>query len=255
MAGAPADAAANLDKMPAPKAAADRGGAGDPRGMKNLKELRFAEKKDGGPVPPPGPPAFGGPPGVAAPAGPGGLLSRGWTPRTTPASLGMGGPPMGGGGRGAGKGEGFPGRPEGFGGGLGGAPARGPAFPGAGPAWVAPAVCPSAVSRGRRPPPRCSRRQGRFGLGDEKQQVMRDRGDKFNGFLNLRQKQLNDGLLAKKDEKEYAKKAQEQIGLFTEFLPEALPLVVREYAPRASTAAPGAAREDFTETLLWQPCW
>jgi uncharacterized membrane protein YgcG len=224
---------------------------------------RFGEKKDanGFPPPPVAAPAFGGPllP-PAAPAGPGGPGARPLADaKNDPRKPGMVGRNGGeGGGRG---GFGGGGRPGGFNGGMGGGLggggfAPGAAFPGGPP--VGGMAVPGAGPGGMQFPG-----DGLFDLAqggkDEggeqfalKRLEVQQRGLKFNDFLLRRQQDLG-AVLAKGDEKLKQQKAQEQIGLFTEFLPQSLPLVVREYAHVRPAVVEGAAREDFTETLLWQP--
>jgi uncharacterized protein YfaS (alpha-2-macroglobulin family) len=145
----------------------------------------------------------------------------------------------------------------------GGGPAAGPGFPGGG------MPAPGLPGPGGMPGPgfpgepfggemKVDGLQVFGGKGEAefaKQQMAQARGLMLNDFLLRRNADLN-GALAKgdaADKKKADRKAQEQIGLFTEFLPQALPLVVREYAHVHQPVADGAPREDFTETLLWQP--
>lgn len=191
------------------------------------------------------------------------------------APAGPGAPPpggIGGGGRGfapakggAGFGGGFGGRGgAGFGGGgLGGpgGPPAGPGFPGGG--MPAPGAGPAPGGFAGEFPggepwgdglgARGGKRMAADAKNDFDRAQLQERGRKLNDFMARRNDGLNQGLGANKDELAKKQRAQEQIGLFTEFLPQALPLVVREYAHVHKEVPEGAAREDFTETLLWQP--
>ncbi len=165
-----------------------------------------------------------------------------------PGGGGFGGGRPGGGGFGGGMHGGFPG-----GGAFPGGPAPGAAFPGGGPGF-APGM-PGEPFGGGWGAGEEMPHAGKDRLGWERQQLAQDRGLKLNDFMNRRNDGLNELMdkNVKGDEKAKKQREQEQVGLFTEFLPQSLPLVVREYAHARQPLAEGAAREDFTETLLWQP--
>lgn len=230
----PGKADRKLDEMMRPEPKKE---AADPRAVPPPAPLAPAAL-------PPGRPE-GGPPNFARPGIPGG-----------PGGAPGGGGFIGGGGRGgfggarggAGFGGGGLGGPgglppgTGFPGGMPG-PGGGPAPGGfAGEGWAE-----GLGVMGGQP------------VGDAKNdfdraQLAQARGLKFTDFLNRRNAGLGE-VLEKNTKGEMAKKVKqdEQIGLFTEFLPQALPLVVREYAHNPAPKADGTDRTDFTETLLWQP--
>lgn len=228
---------APFDGRPEPKMAEGKGEGGFPPPAAPRMDPRF-------PVPPPAPPGPGGPggPGFAP-------------PQARPDIAKPADPGRAGGGRG-GFGGGRPGgRPVGGGGGGFGLPGGGPApggFPGGG--MPAPGM-PGPGFPGEPFGGELAAMEAKGGRDFDKQQMAQARGLMLNDFLLRRNADLN-GALAKgdaKDKKMADRKAQEQIGLFTEFLPQALPLVVREYAHVHAVQPEGAPREDFTETLLWQP--
>jgi anti-sigma factor RsiW len=190
-----------------------------------------------GPVPPaPGPIGGGRPQPAAKPADAKRFAGEPQMPGGPRGAGGKGGAGFGGGGRG----------------GLGGVPGGGPGFqPGGGGYFPGDPGLPF----GGEMPLAEDLKDALPALDRAKQQ--QQRGQRFYEFLDRRNNEL--GLNVKGEEKEKGDeatkrlKAQEQIGLFTQFLPTAMPLVVREYAHTPAPKAEGAAREDVTETVLWQP--
>jgi len=205
---------------------------------------------EGAPVPPP------------APAGPGARFA----PQFARPGLGggAGGPPGGGGfggGGGRGIGGGMPGQGgAGFGGVRGGAgfnggggPAPGQAFPGGMPFAAGEQPLGGMRAFDEVQLGGVAAKDIRGDADFDRRQLAQARGRMFNDFMARRNEGLNQARGTNKDDATKKQREQEQIGLFTEFLPQALPLVVREYAHTPAPKAEGADRTDFTETLLWQP--
>lgn len=235
---------------------------------KAAEGAKFAPQAIPAPAPPADPAVRGFNPAnrMAVPAGPGGGGGPGM-----PGGLGGGRPGAGFGGGNFGNGGGFGGgnfgnarggAPGGGGfGGFGGIPGGGPGGPPAGQmlpgqpgemgiAGAMPAGDALFMMEGEQ-----KDADRRMALGG-RSRAAEGRGMKFNEFLRKRNdalapasgKNAEDGL-----EKKQQLAQQQQVGLFSQFLPTAMPLVVREYAHVRQPQVEGAVRTDFTETLLWQP--